>query len=57
LSSRSATGACTGGQNKDSAGCAVVSPFCNLGGNDACTSWDGMHCELASPGIPLCSMQ
>jgi hypothetical protein len=21
------------------------------------TSWDGMHCQLASPGIPMCSMK
>jgi hypothetical protein len=21
------------------------------------TSWDGMHCQLTSPGIPMCSMQ
>jgi hypothetical protein len=101
---------CTGGQFKDSAGCSVVAPFCNLGGNNACptntacevnhgdcggsiqccwctsdtgcpvsgkcvndptqnqcsgkgpctgtgTNFDGMHCELASPGIPMCTSQ
>jgi hypothetical protein len=21
------------------------------------TSFDGMHCQLTSPGIPMCSMQ
>ena len=100
---------CTGGQAKDSAGCSIVGPFCNLpnsnlqcpanttceinhgncGGQAQCcwctsdsgcpvsgkcitdptqnqcsgkgpctgtgTSWDGMHCQLTSPGIPMCS--
>jgi hypothetical protein len=101
---------CTGGQFADSVGCSIVSPFCNLGGQDACpantvcevnhgncggsiqccwctsdsgcpvsgkcindatqnqcsgkgpcsgtgTNWDGMHCELTSPGIPMCTLQ
>jgi hypothetical protein len=104
-----AGGACTGGQFTDSAGCSIVSPFCNAGNANACptgttceinhgqcggsvqccwctsdtacpvsgkciddatqhqctggactgtgTNWDGMHCQLASPGIPMCSMQ
>jgi|HubBroStandDraft_6_1064221.scaffolds.fasta_scaffold31568_4 hypothetical protein len=104
------TGTCTGGQFTDSAGCSVVAPTCNLGGNQGCpadttcevnhgqcggavqccwctkdsacavsgkcindsaqnqcngsgpctgtgTDWDGMHCQLASPGIPMCSAQ
>ncbi len=33
----------------------------NCGGAGPCTgsgtNFDGMHCELASPGIPMCSMQ
>jgi hypothetical protein len=101
-------GACTGGQFADSAGCSVVSPFCNLGNANACptgttcevnhgdcggsvqccwctsdsacpvggkciddptqkqcmgggpctgsgTNWDGMHCQLGSPGLPMCT--
>jgi hypothetical protein len=102
--------ACTGGQNTDSAGCSIVGPTCNLGGNQGCpakttcemnhggcggqvqccwctsdaacpvsgkcvddatqkqcdglgpctgsgTDVDGMHCQLASPGIPMCTAQ
>jgi hypothetical protein len=106
----SGSGTCTGGQVVDSAGCSVVGPTCNLGGNQGCpakttcevnhggcggavqccwctsdaacpvggkcvndstqnqckgqgpctgsgTDYDGMHCQLASPGIPLCAAQ
>ncbi|HTB74720.1 MAG TPA: hypothetical protein VK762_15830 [Polyangiaceae bacterium] len=106
----SGSGTCTGGQFVDSAGCSVVAPTCNLGGNQGCpakttcevnhgdcggsaqccwctsdsacpvggkcvndatqkqcdgqgpcsgsgTDYDGMHCQLASPGIPLCAAQ
>jgi hypothetical protein len=104
------TGKCNGGQFVDSAGCSVVAPTCNLGGNQGCpakttcevnhggcggavqccwctsdaacpvggkcvndptqkqcdgqgpcsgsgSSFDGMHCQLGSPGIPLCTTQ
>ncbi len=104
------SGTCTGGQNVDSAGCSVVAPTCNLGGNQGCpakttcevnhggcggqvqccwctsdaacgvsgkcvddstekqcnglgpctgsgSNYDGMHCQLASPGIPMCTLQ
>jgi hypothetical protein len=106
----SGSGKCTGGQFTDSAGCSVVAPTCNLGGNQGCpaktacevnhggcggsaqccwctsdaacpvggkcvddptqkqctgmgpctgsgSDYDGMHCQLASPGIPMCTMQ
>jgi hypothetical protein len=106
----SGAGPCTGGQNVDSAGCSIVGPTCNLGGNQGCpakttceinhggcggqfqccwctgdaacgvsgkcvndttekqcaglgpctgsgTEYDGMHCELVSPGIPMCTLQ
>jgi hypothetical protein len=104
------SGKCTGGQFTDSAGCSVVAPTCNLGGNQGCpaqtacevnhggcggsaqccwctsdaacpvggkcvddptqkqcmgmgpctgsgSDYDGMHCQLASPGIPMCTTQ
>jgi hypothetical protein len=106
----SGAGTCTGGQFTDSAGCSVVAPTCNVGGNQGCpakttcevnhggcgaavqccwctsdaacgvsskcvndstqkqctglgpctgsgTDYDGMHCELTSPGIPTCTTQ
>lgn len=110
------SGTCTGGQVVDKAGCSVVGPTCNVGGNQACpaktvcaggpasgynthadlcggqlqccwctsdsacsvsgkciddstahqctgtctgsgTDWDGMHCQLTKPGIPMCETE